>query len=542
MAHRGAAAVAEARSADYFHIKVGLRKFFRADLTEERRARAEEVFTEFAFRMSELAVVASRAVHFNFYKILENDVDPFEFDEFVGINYFDQYFMAQTQNKYGLCGDLDFFELREQVAPTLSVCSNNVTGSGISVISQLFCTNFANTTWMNAKKRIVKLIKVVHRDVIKEELEVIIDLLFNRESECILTPETQRKIDTVVRIMQPPDGNFHHCNRVHWFRYIKPFWLLQRYFEAHRVENFKLIPQFRHGQMSIQIDSKTLATLLNHMWPGTIRLEERTVAHKPYIWSRIFNYEQFTHRNVGKRFNFSMHCNGVVASLKMRKPKIPAARQRRDELESLRTHEANMRRKLDAREYDVVGGIDLGVRVFAAVNFVDMRTSIESNVKLSSNQFRSNCGELYFKRKRNEFYQAEGSAVRMKEEARPNFAFNPDVAARPGYTLMQNMLDNEVLQRQIVRNEREDGRAARRVAQRAASVLHSMLNVQPLDCLLCLNHHRRHRHPISATQSNCRQCHTISSTITHLSCNMRKMYKCKKVMFCWPVSNSNKKS
>lgn len=158
--------------------------------------------------------------------------------------------------------------------------------------------------------------------------------------------------------------------------------------------------------------------------------------------------------------------------IQLRRPAIDPDRFLRDAEEERRVHEAGMRDRLERQEFNVVGGIDLGERYFLAANFMDMRTGCESNVKVRSVHFRWMCGEFNLKRNINAEIKARESPVLLKEADRANFALNPFLRASSGYRLMHDeLLDQEILDRQVARNDRRLERIQARADARAAAGL-----------------------------------------------------------------------
>lgn len=150
------------------------------------------------------------------------------------------------RNTLGMWGNQQFFDLIEKLAPFLDVRDNDHNENTINFLSQLFRTNFGNNIWMHAKKRIINLIKLVHPRASKELIEVAIIGLFDRDADvgavAVLQEVDVEDVEalqaTVVDIMEPPNENFHHCNRVDWYKYEPAFWRLQWFFEAMRHKNF----------------------------------------------------------------------------------------------------------------------------------------------------------------------------------------------------------------------------------------------------------------------------------------------------------------
>lgn len=504
-----------------FSIKTSLRDLLHNDFTAQEKSQIELHFARFACKISSLAVLASRLIHFTQYRMLEdNNLAEFNRGRGPGLNYFNKYFTA-CQRGGAEFGHAQFFRLRQQWAGNLVLCDDRYNGNAINGMSQKFRTNFGNNIWSHAEERVKNLIKLKHSRASANLIKVVLFSLFDPASADpnvwhgyallmhVDVEDVEELQATVRNIMQPPNGNFYLCNRWNWFKYVPAFWRLQRFFEAMHRKNFTLIPQFHHGRQMIPIDTSTLHKCINAFWKEKVAEGDRL--NKPLVWRKLFNYQKFQSRREHKKFDFFMTCDGNQVSLLMQGPPPPNQNDVAAANEESRLAIIDKLDREHLQSYDRIFGIDLGNRLFSGVNVLDMRSGTESNNKFKSSSFRWNCGEFYIKRKRNAIYKAENSAVRRKEEARHNFPLNQALHASTGYAVVEQFRADhaDTLAANTHRNERNAARAQRRVAERneARDARRVRRGLEPLPPRPEVDH--RHSTELSPMSWNFRDYHTL---------------------------------
>lgn len=128
-------------------------------------------------------------------------------------------------------------------------------------------------------------------------------------------PDVKPDADLMKKVkknLQPSRSGF--CSmEYNWYSFVPVLWRLQRFYEANKVKNFTLIPQFAYGRKAIRIDTQTMARMADAvMQKGDANKNGKTTFYTR-IWSPFINYQKFQTRN--HHFDYSLITDGASFSV-----------------------------------------------------------------------------------------------------------------------------------------------------------------------------------------------------------------------------------
>lgn len=187
-----------------------------------------------------------------------------------------------------------------------------------------------------------------------------------------------------------------------YFRHIRLFYNIQRWYEIEGLKNFALMPIFKHGRHHIRYDSSSL-----HSTIRSLKLFSGDWGEFPVDvhWRRYFRIDQI--ETARRKFGDSIDTDGVAISFTMarekKKWKHPNDVKAENDIQRDRFNAA-VATKIGNNGYTQELGLDTGRRLMIG----GVRRGTEPNaettlIKLKANTYRRLTGELKRKRVRNNF-------------------------------------------------------------------------------------------------------------------------------------------
>lgn len=142
-------------------------------------------------------------------------------------------------------------------------------------------------------------------------------------------------------------------------KYLKIFYKLQRFNELEEIQNFAILPIFKHGRHHVTIDATTLSGLLIKL--KKIKPSERGA--DKVVWDKWLKYHDLER---GKKFHGSIKTDGVSVSWTMdhntrqEKTKVRTGKKQKEELKA----DGNINKmQREKNNYTIFIGLDPGMKL-----------------------------------------------------------------------------------------------------------------------------------------------------------------------------------
>lgn len=307
----------------------------------------------------------------------------------------------------------------------------------------MYRVNFENNIKVHARKRIERYFRICESN--EDKRKKTIKFMFESYSKCEPAHELIEAIPDInkLEVDLKERGFFDKLLESNWFKSVYIFVAIQKYINGHQqkvcaqrkvcaekkqktklVRNFTVVPLCSQQRCHIKIDHDVFHCLLKdlNLDPKRSGKKRGSKAQQNLVqfikkasenWFKFFDQKQF--KRMAKRhktFDYQIDTDGVSASVLFKN-------KHRDRNSKPAEYINSITEKYQREEFDIVCGIDPGMKYPIAGVAREIETGEETNFKVSSRQFRASAGDAKRARIAKKLAGAFENKTRREMEAFP---------------------------------------------------------------------------------------------------------------------------